>query len=278
MLISLVLCTVGRDAEVKLFIDSIIQSECNVELIIVDQNRDNRIDRVIDECCFPENFIIKHIKPDVLGLSRARNIGLEYVTGDIFAFPDDDCIYSKGVLNYVGTQFYNSQFDFFSCKTHERNKPEKSLIQCEATSFEITMSKRAGCSFTLFFKNSQKMLSVRFDECMGVGSGTIYGAGEETDYLTQVMHLKLRGYYEPCVVVLHDAKEDSYDEYTLTRLVSYGGGYAYHLRKNYKKLGFIYSCKLLLAIPLRIIKSINNREEFVKSIYFTKGTINGLFR
>ncbi|HFQ5395550.1 TPA: glycosyltransferase family 2 protein [Vibrio vulnificus] len=278
MLISLVLCTVGRTEEVDDFIDSIISTQRNVELIIVDQNKDDRIAIILERVSFPVNIIVKHIRPDILGLSRARNIGLKHVTGDVFAFPDDDCIYSKHVLDYVEDNFFTSDFDFFSCRTHQKNSPLSSLIKCQKEYFEIAMDRRAGCSFTLFFKNNEKTKDISFDEAMGVGSGTYYGSGEETDYITQMLYLKCKGYYEPSVVVYHDAKEESYNKTTLARLVSYGGGYSYHIRKNHMKLGRVYSLKLLFAIPLRILRSLNNKEEFMKALNFAKGTLNGLFK
>ncbi|CAH6988024.1 Glycosyl transferase, group 2 family protein [Vibrio chagasii] len=278
MLISLVLCTVGRTIEVENFIDSIITTKCNVELIIVDQNKDNKIKSMLEVFSFPANIVVKHIRPNILGLSKARNIGIKYVTGDVFAFPDDDCTYDRNVLDYVESEFFCSAFDFFSCKTHEFGSPDKALITCPEKKFEFSMSKRVGCSFTLFFRNTPQIKGVKFDEKMGVGAGTYYGSGEETDYITQLIYLNCQGYYEPNITVFHDAKEELFDSVTLKRLVCYGGGYSYHIKKNFRKLGFLYSIKLLLAIPRRILRNFNKKEELIKAISFSKGTFNGLFR
>ena len=40
-----------------------------------------------------------------MGLSRARNVGLKAVTGEIIAFPDDDCWYPDGLLQKVVAEF-----------------------------------------------------------------------------------------------------------------------------------------------------------------------------
>ncbi|WP_323891063.1 glycosyltransferase family 2 protein [Aeromonas veronii] len=278
MKISLVLCTIGRDKTVGKFIDSIINSVYDIELIIVDQNSDDRITNIVETYSFPENISIIHLKPELNGLSKARNYGIKYITGDIYAFPDDDCVYGETLLDYVINVFGKSSSDFFSCRTKDFINPHKSLITCSNERFDFNMSRRAGCSFTLFFKKNHRLIDLRFDERMGVGSGTLYGAGEESDYLTQALYTGAVGYYYPDEVVYHEAKEELFTDLTLKRLESYGGGYAFHIRKNYKKLGLIYTVRLISAIPARLIKTCWSKERFIKSIFFTKGAINGFFR
>lgn len=179
MLISLVLCTVGRADEVHDFIHSIVSTQRNVELIIVDQNKDDRIAIILERVSFPVNIIVKHIRTDTLGLSRARNIGLKHVTGDVFAFPDDDCIYSRHVLDYLEDKFFTSGFDFFSCRTHQKNSPFSSLIKCPNDYFEIVMDRRAGCSFTLFLKIMKKRKALALMRLWGLVLVLIMGLAKK---------------------------------------------------------------------------------------------------
>ena len=68
--ISLILCTVNRKIEVIEFIESLIkQNYKNFELIIVDQNSDNRIPKIVQQ--YNKLINILHVK-SAIGLSKAR--------------------------------------------------------------------------------------------------------------------------------------------------------------------------------------------------------------
>ena len=98
---SLVLATVDRTAEVNRFLDALqTQTHRNFELIVVDQNADERVSRLLK--AQQHNFSIIHIqRPDKRGVSRARNLGLQHISGDIVTFPDDDCWYPSNLLQSV---------------------------------------------------------------------------------------------------------------------------------------------------------------------------------
>ena len=94
----LVVATVDRAESLEALLASIArQGDVRARVIVVDQNDDDRLARVIEG----------HPALDVLhvrsgrGLSRARNVGLERVEADIVAFPDDDCTYPDGLLGTV---------------------------------------------------------------------------------------------------------------------------------------------------------------------------------
>ena len=91
MKISLILATKGRVEEMKRFMRSLAQEgNGSFELIVVDQNEDDRVGAILRELNL--RFPIIHLRSEV-GLSRARNVGATAATGDIIAFPDDDCWY-----------------------------------------------------------------------------------------------------------------------------------------------------------------------------------------
>lgn len=54
---------------------------------------------------------IKYIHSNIKGLSHARNIGLQKVTGDIVGFPDDDCWYDDTTLELVEKTFRKQDYD-----------------------------------------------------------------------------------------------------------------------------------------------------------------------
>ena len=75
MKFSLILATLNRKTELNEFLKSLLeQKEVDFELIIVDQNRENFIDEIIEK--YKEYYKILHIKTKYKGLSRARNLGI----------------------------------------------------------------------------------------------------------------------------------------------------------------------------------------------------------
>src|ERR1700687_2188783 len=82
---SLVLATVGRTSELERFLMHLNrQSYRKLELILVDQNPDDRLIPLVTT--YRECFPVIHCR-SAIGLSRARNVGLAHAAGDILAFP-----------------------------------------------------------------------------------------------------------------------------------------------------------------------------------------------
>src|ERR1700733_9517974 len=95
--ISLVVCTYGPEQPLHLLFESLRWQVCRYELLIVDQNPDNRIPRLLES--YPD--LPYKLLRSAPGLSRARNVGLRAARGAVIAFPDDDCAYVKGALRQV---------------------------------------------------------------------------------------------------------------------------------------------------------------------------------
>lgn len=99
MKFSLIVATVGRTSELHRLLTSLDdQTYKNFELIVVDQNLDDRLENVIASFC--DRLTIIHLTSP-LGVSRARNAGIQKITGDIVGFPDDDCWYPHDLLQNV---------------------------------------------------------------------------------------------------------------------------------------------------------------------------------
>jgi hypothetical protein len=90
--------------------------------------------------------------------------------------------------------------------------------------------KRA-VSFTIFLRSSL-LPGHLFDESLGVGSGTPWGAGEETDFILSVMDQGASIYYDPALVVHHPRMIGSLTSDRYSKALSYGRGMGRVLRKN----------------------------------------------
>lgn len=211
MKFSLVMCTVNRDVEVKRFFESItLQSYKNFEVILVDQNKDDRLKSIIEK--YEHIVDLVYIKSEQIGLSKNRNIGLKYITGDIIAFPDDDCVYPKHTLERVYEIFRNNKnTDSITIKFTELN--ECSQNQLELNDFRSSMVNKVRkinkytwvrriCSITIFVNRTVYENIGGFNEKLGLGD-TIIPAGEDHDYALNIMNNGYSILDVPEIAVLH---------------------------------------------------------------------------
>jgi glycosyltransferase involved in cell wall biosynthesis len=218
MKFSLIMATYGRDTVLLDFFESLKnQDHGNFELIVVDQNPDDRVEKICERCSW---FEIKYFKTDQQNLSHARNIGLKHASGDIIAFPDDDCTYPPDLLSKVNLRFVeNPEFAVLTgtqVDTQTRKKVSWSLpAPCIVTKKNML---RTGNSIGLFVKADQAPL-IRFDEQFGIGGA--FGSAEESDYRFRLLTSGLKGYYCPSIEIYHlddasgKASADKYYSYSL---------------------------------------------------------------
>lgn len=74
-------------------------------------------------------------------------------------------------------------------------------------------------SFAMFFRREAIALVGGFDETLGVGAGTPWGAGEETDFVIRLIKSGARIWYNPEITVVHMQSVE-----TPKRTISYGMG------------------------------------------------------
>lgn len=251
-LISLVLGTKGRTDELRRFLQSLsCQAETGVELIIVDQNEDDRVHEVLRSVPLAIPASIVTSSP---GLSRARNIGLRHARGSIIGFPDDDCWYPPDLLGRVLQVFRDGDADVICGRSCDQHGREERAWPRTARRVDYRNVWRCAISFTVFARRSVLDAVPSFDEDLGVGSGTIYGSGEETDFLIRVLRAGLHIAYTPELVVFHPVKTATYDADTLRRTRSYSPGFGRVLKKNRYPIWFLYvalfksAVKVLLGI------------------------------
>lgn len=180
MKLSLIMATLGRHDECARFLESLShQTYQEYELIIADQNKGDFLDDVVNK--YRGKMAIKHLRLNCQGLSKARNIALQYADGDIIAFPDDDCSYFPDTLEKVVQAFIRTEADVITGRTiHYYENILDTISDTIVNKYNIW---KKSISYTIFIKKIVKEKLNGFDEELGVGSGTEYGSGEETDYL-----------------------------------------------------------------------------------------------
>ena len=232
---SLVLATIGRTSEVEQYLASLaLQGMQDVELIVVDQNKDDRLVPILSKwmaqldatkVCGISSVTVLHIRSEP-GLSKARNVGLKHCTGEIVAFPDDDCLYPSDTLSNVDEWFRTHPgYDILSLTSRDEagvlsgNKWHST--NCDLTPLNIF---RTSQSYTYFIRRTPQAHALAFDETLGIGSKTRFGSGEDTDLLLTAMHRGMKGRFVASWHIVHPCKDVRHGGITEERFYSYGLG------------------------------------------------------
>lgn len=183
--ISLILATLGRTDELDRFFNSILASmRVEVEVIVVDQNGDDRLNPIIQSAQH-QGISVNHIRVTRKGLSYARNIGLRAARYDIVGFPDDDCWYEPLVCESINEEFIsNKNLDGLVIKWMDRHDT-KSARSALNTVDQKRFRGIQIASICLFFRTQVVRRANGFDEHFGVGEW--YGSSEETDLVLSIL-------------------------------------------------------------------------------------------
>lgn len=226
--ISLITATLGRVKEVKELLDSlVIQTYKDFELIIVDQNEHFELEGLIKN--YQDKIEIKYIRSGIKGLSFNRNIGIKSCSGEIIAFPDDDCFYSDNLLNEVTLAFNSSNAKLALVEAADPLTQEIYIPYTETVNRKNIMKHSLSCN--IFIRNKNYF----FDETIGVG--TYFSSGEETDFLWEQMK-----------------EEDN--------ILFIKGAFMYHLKGGYNAFSFNKAYKYGLGFGAIFKKEIFHRKNY----------------
>lgn len=111
MLISVIIPAYNVENFIARSIDSVLnQSYKNIELVIVDDGSLDSTGQICDEYCSKDNRV-KVIHQKNLGVSTARNVGLDNCSGDYICFLDSDDYfdlqYFENILPYLESKKYS---------------------------------------------------------------------------------------------------------------------------------------------------------------------------
>ncbi|MFM7449094.1 MAG: glycosyltransferase family 2 protein [Leptolyngbyaceae cyanobacterium] len=236
MQFSLIFPTVNRVTELeRLFQSLAIQQYRHFEVILVDQNLDDRLAGLVST--YGQQFPILHLKQAQRGASRARNVGRSQITGDLVGFPDDDSVYPPTVLSQVAHFLEQDQtWDGVIARIFDLTDDKNAFEFCggddESGVVDYWKGYTVGICHAMFLRASV-VAAIAFDEAMGVGSGMPWGAGEDVDYLFQCLHTGYRFYYDSTLKVRHPSplkKNRFYQQ--VQREYTYGLGNGYLLGKH----------------------------------------------
>lgn len=229
---SLVVATKNRTAELARLIASIDeQTGPDYELIIVDQNEDDRLIPLLKASNHREK--IRHIRC-IPGVSGARNVGMDQAKGKIIGFPDDDCWYPPGVLGEVWDWFEkNESYDILALNSLDENGV-RSCNRWFQDSCDLNLLNvyRTTAGYTFFVRGDGVARMVRYDEGIGPGANTPYLGGEDSDFILMAMEKGARGRFEAKWHIGHPLKDIRNASVSRDRAYIYGLGMGFVQRKH----------------------------------------------
>ncbi len=179
---SLIIATLGRTNELENLFESLAsQGHLDFECIVVDQNIDRRVKDIVDRW---KGLLNLRVVDSVPGLSQARNVGVAFATGDVLAFPDDDCWYNSQLLASVSNWFgQHPEHGILTVGSEDLNGvlSDNRWIQNRG---EIRPGNafRTTFSSTIVVRRTPATRHELLDESIAASAGSRFGSGNETDY------------------------------------------------------------------------------------------------
>jgi glycosyltransferase involved in cell wall biosynthesis len=262
--------TLNRAREVELFLESLKnQTFRNFELIIIDQNDDDRLFSCVE--AYRQFFTIVYNKNNSPGLSKNRNIGLTYAHGDVIAFPDDDCEYKTDTLQTVNDFFSETDYDFLTLRQEEKmsGKSDFKKMQCNivfSNVFRICM-----ISFTIFARRTL-LINFKFDEQLGIGAR--YGSGEESDMIAYFLKKKVKGFYDGNKIIYHPVHNQSYNNERAYNYVTGFGALHKKLFLHYKQYYYLFHFIWMVVRNIAAIIITRHKRYYISGL---QGKLKGFF-
>lgn len=271
------MATYGREKEVEEFFSKLKINDYpkeKIEVIVVDQNDVIDLEPIIQK--HKNYFEIIYIKSDVKGLAKNRNIGLAKATGDIIAFPDDDCEYINDTLVKVNNYLSTLDCSILMGRIIERDGKD-SLRTWKKKNFKINKGNfYTSCSsVTMFFK--KESCHLLFNERLG--AGTKFGSCEDSDILYKNLKNNKIVLYKEDVKIYHP-HYDSNKNMSREKIYNYGLGFGAFVKSNLdlniiilfiKAQGYHIAKTLFYLLTLKFDKCKNSYTSFISRI---NGLIN----
>jgi hypothetical protein len=229
MRFSLIVATLGRSSEIGALLESLLaQTRDDLEVIIVDQNADDRVAPVLQP--YAARLPITHLRSAIRNANHARNLGLRQARGEIVTFPDDDCLYPPGVLTRVDAAFRAAPS--LGVLTGPAASPEGGLgsgrWREESGAIDLSNVWTSVIEFNLFLPRPLMLALGGFDERLG--PGTRWGSAEGNDLVCRAMAGGAVAQYDAGLRIIHPDKRLT--EVAVSRAASYGRGLGFVLRRH----------------------------------------------
>jgi glycosyltransferase involved in cell wall biosynthesis len=276
MRFSLIVATKGRTTDVGAFLESLKhQHTTDFEVIIVDQNEDDRLQPIIAP--YQVDFSIIWLRSAIANSSHARNLGIAAAQGEILAFPDDDCLYPDALLPRVDQHF--AATPALGLLSGPARAPGGALGSGRWSAHSGVPDYRnvwtCIIEFNMFVCRATLPPLLRFDEELGVGAR--FGSAEGVDLAITLKRAGAVLFYDFDLYVIHPDK--ALTAVAVQRAYIYGTGFGRVLRKHMEVIPKITILRYLVR-PLGGMLFAVLQARWLPAHYYLqtlRGRLSGLF-
>ena len=267
MRFSLILATVGRVEQTRDFLASLGNAALVREVIVVDQNEDERLAPVL--AAFPHiAFIRRRMAPG--HATAARNAGIPLARGEVVAFPDDDCAYTPGLLERVAEKLTALPMPGMvtALVASERGAPSAGgaaparLVAVTRHNVFVT-AREPG----IFIAREVLARLGGFDQRFGLG--TPFMSCESADLALRLLEAEVPAVFDPALVVWH--RDSRLSAVGLARVAGNAAGFGACLRHHGYGIGTLLRY-LLRALGGMLLSAL--RADRVGVAYYSR-TLRG---
>lgn len=269
--LSLIIATYNDNGSLTELYQRLNGQPADFEVIIVDQNDDNRVAEMIAQQG-DASFACTHLSASFKNASRARNLGAEHARGEWLMFPDDDCVIpAETLLHLQALVSEQPNLELISGRTLSHDGNRSTLLwSSEAKDID---------RWNMFFCISECTLIVRADVFAAVGGfdpafgpGAEYPVAEGLELMTRLFEQRpLQARYEPDLIFYHDDKFPPWTPEAVAAMRQYGFGEAALLAKH-RRLNLWYWFSITM---LANVKNILSRDPHKRKAYWQRVIYSG---
>ena len=255
--LAVVVSTIGRPDGLRGLLQSISDSELatQTEVVVVDQSDDQKSAAVLLEQDWP---MATRATTSPRGASIGRNAGLKLTSAPLVVFPDDDAWYPAGMLErMIDTVDVTPELAAL-CGRQIGSDGVSSMLRWQTDAGPVTDRNFLHTSImsTMLFRRTWLDKAGPFDDNMGVGAPSWYGACEESDLLLRVIAVGGRVDYCPDLLVGQAETRDNADDAFVLKMLKYGCGQGHLWRKHRlsRSLLAYYLARKLFAACVRTVR------------------------
>ena len=224
--ISVIICTYNRASELHATLHSwlmVLGTGPAVELIIVDNNSTDDTQSVGEAFGRSYPYPVRYVREPKIGLSNARNRGIEEARGGVVAFVDDDVNFDANWLNEILAAFKNrpnaSRVGGKSIPSFEKEKP--AWITDDV--YKLYGATGSGdhdremvfpehpFGLNMVFKNDVFKVVGNFNNSLGRIKNSLL-SNEETDLFYRVAQAGLKVFYASKAILYHRIPAERMDK------------------------------------------------------------------
>lgn len=230
--ITLVCATRDRVVELERLLESLArQSAKAFELILVDQNTDDRLTGLIER--YSALFSIRQLPMNNIGIAAARNAALSLAQYRWIGFPDDDCWFEPTFVERLLPVI--SREEFHGAFVNWRDPASDTRVAFSFSPGRMMFEEGffLVASICLFVKTDALIAAGGFNEKFGLGPNSVVKAGEDQEVILRLLASGHHIEKIPDLFVFHPIGNRPWDHRFLQRIQGQGACDVY-FKKVYK--------------------------------------------